>query len=303
MLLAFVAAPCQVLGLVLSDVVGDPLEVIASGPTVPQPREPKKALELLEKYGLKLDDSVSRCLHSEPQAQGTIRDEHVFNTIIGSNKMAATSAKEAAIRLGYASYVWTLQLQGEAALVGEFYATLSHYMLLRRYPSEEAGLDTSRDLFYESLSKLSRELEADVFNLMRMIEMVKGGPFCLIGSGEPTVRVTGKGKGGRNQELALAYAIKSHELRESCSSGYGGGDNCAFASVGTDGQDGPCDAAGAVVDPLVFAAALEQGLAPVERLLDNDSHTFFSMLNSGGNLIKTGLTGTNVMDIHILLLK
>lgn len=287
----------------LSDVVGDPLGTIASGPTVPQRSEAKKALQLLGKYGVSQDCSAYRYLTSQPQVQGTIRDGHVFNTIVGSNKMATTSAKEAAIGLGYASYVWTVQLRGEASFLGQLYALLSHYMLLRRNYQPE--LDAYQDLLYESWRKLSHEypeLESDVSNLMRTIEMVKGGPFCLIGSGEPTVRVTGEGKGGRNQELALAYAVKLHELRESCASCYGG-DNCVFASVGTDGQDGPCDAAGAIVDPQVCTTALEQGLAPTDRLQDNDSYTFFSLLNSGQNLVRTGLTGTNVMDIHVLLIK
>lgn len=293
----------------LSDVIGDPLDVIASGPTVPGQREDKKALQVLEKYGLKLDSVVRRYLSVEPQGQGAIGDEHVFNVVIGSNKMAAKSAKEAAIKLGYASYMWSVQIRGEASFLGQFYAILSHHMLLRRWASEEAELDASRDLLYEGASKLSceyPELEVDISDLMRMIEVVKGGPFCLVGSGEPTVRVTGEGRGGRNQELALAYAIKLHELRESCGQGHGGshsGDSCVFASVGTDGQDGPCDAAGAMVDLSVATAAMEQGLSPAQSLLDNDSYTFFSLLNSGANLIKTGLTGTNVMDIHILLIK
>ena len=289
----------------LSDVVGDPLDVIASGPTVPQQRETGRALKLLEKYGLKLNDPVHRRLCAEPQGQSAIRDEHVFNVIIGSNKMAATSAKEAAIELGYASCVWSLQVRGEASFLGQLYAMISHYLLLRKWASEEAELDSSRELLYEGVRTLSREcpeLEADTLNLMRMVEMVKGGSICLVGSGEPTVRVTGKGKGGRNQELALAYAIKLHELRSSCGLGYSN-DSCLFASVGTDGQDGACEAAGAMVDPSVFSAAVDQGLNPTQRLVDNDSYTFFSLLNSGANLIKTGLTGTNVMDVHILLIK
>lgn len=289
----------------LSDVIGDPLDVIASGPTVPEQRGTEKALQILEKYGLKLNDAVHRHLSAEPQGQSTIRDEHIFNVIIGSNKVATTSAKEAAIELGYASYVWSLQVCGEASFLGHLYALLAHYLLLRKWRAEEGELERSRDLLYKEVRTLScecPELETDVLNLMRMVEVVKGGSICLIGSGEPTVRVTGKGKGGRNQELALACAVKLHELRSSCGFAYNE-DSCLFASVGTDGQDGPCDAAGAMVDPSVFGAAVDQGLNPTQGLLDNDSYTFFSLLNSGANLIKTGLTGTNVMDVHILLIK
>lgn len=287
----------------LSDVIGDPLEVIASGPTVPQRRDDKMALKILDKYGLQEYSAVYRHL-SSAKPREVVRDDDVFNVIIGSNKMATTSAKEAAIHLGYTSYVWTVRLEGEAAFLGELYALLSHHLLLQRcLADDEAQLGASRDQLYERLRQLSSqcpELEDDCLNLMRTVEVARGGPVCVIGSGEPTVRVTGDGKGGRNQELALAFAIKLHELRNGRSFG---GEDCLFASIGTDGQDGPCDAAGAMVDPQVFAEALEQGLSPAESLLDNDSYTFFSALNSGKNLIKTGLTGTNVMDIHILLVK
>jgi glycerate kinase len=294
---------CQVLGLVLSDVIGDPLEVIASGPTVPEQGEAQKALQVLDKYGVKFEIAV---LSAEPEGQSPIKDEHVFNVVIGNNKMAATAAKETAIQLGYASYVWSVQVRGEASFLGHLYAMISHYLLMRRCALEKAELDASRDLLYEGVKKLlceCPELEEDISSLMRVLEMVKGGPFCLVGSGEPTVRVIGKGRGGRNQELALAYAIKMHELREKiCRRDYGG-NSCLFASLGTDGQDGPCDAAGAIIDPSVVTTAQEQGLSPAQSLLDNDSHTFFSLLNSGANLIRTGLTGTNVMDVHMMLMR
>ena len=303
--------PGRVLGLVVSDVVGDPLETIASGPTVPQKREPGVALEVLEKYGL-LEDSVhsSVCSYlstvSHSQEEAVVKDGEVFNLIIGSNKMAATSAKDAAIDLGYAGYVWSTQLQGHASSLGELYATIHHYLSLTKYQSDKEITNAAKKLLYEELHKLTQqypELERDVSDLIRMIEMVRGGPFCLIGAGEPTVVVRGSGKGGRNQELALAYAIKLDELRERCCITGGLEERDLFVSFGTDGQDGPCEAAGAMVDSLVCARAREQGLAPDKSLLDNDSYTFFSQLNSGRNLIKSGLTGTNVMDIHVLLMR
>lgn len=312
--LAEAGFPARVLGLVVSDVVGDPLETIASGPTVPQKTEPKVALEILAKYGL-LEGNVhsSVCAYlstvSQSQEEAVVRDGEIFNLIIGSNKMATTSAKDTAIGLGYASYVWSTQLQGHASSLGELYATIHHYLSLMKYQFDKETTSTARTLLYEELHKLTQqypELEHDILNLTRMIEMVRGGPFCLIGAGEPTVVVRGSGKGGRNQELALAYAIKLDELRER----YGGlcttgelEERDLFVSFGTDGQDGPCDAAGAMVDPLVCVGAREQGLAPAKSLLDHDSYTFFSQLNSGRNLIKSGLTGTNVMDIHVLLMR
>lgn len=297
------------LALILSDVVGDPLQIIASGPTVPHQTDTLLALQILTKYrlqGLQEHTSVSKYLASatpQHKVSDSVADKQPLNLIIGSNKMAVTSAKEAAISCGYACYVWSRQVQGEAKFLGEVYAILAHCVLLKQQSNRDK-LEAVKEMMCRELGKLSSDypqLEADILNLIRTIDVVEGGPFCLLGAGEPTVTVTGKGRGGRNQELALAYLIKLHELRKLCNSD-GGGD-CLFASIGTDGQDGPCDAAGAVVDPLVFAAAQEQGLDPPRSLSDNDSYTFFSAVNSGKNLIKTGLTGTNVMDIHILLMK
>ena len=305
----------------LSDVIGDPLDVIASGPTVPQQVDAEMALGVLGKYGLLQDQScaaICRHLSSAPPLQqqtivGDGDDRRVFNVVIGSNKMAAMAAKEAAIGLGYDAYVWTLQLEGEASFLGHLYATLSHHLLLCKQSQEgapnSADLQTSKAKLHEALKQLSeqnRRLEMDTGNLLRAVEMARrDGPFCLIGCGEPTVTVTGAGKGGRSQELALACAVELDQLLGSgcgCNGGEKNGD-LLFAAVGTDGQDGPCgDVAGAVVDPQVCAAALQQGLEPARRLLDNDSHTLFTLLDSGSHLLKTGLTGTNVMDIHLMLL-
>ncbi len=307
------------LGLILSDVIGDPVEVIASGPTVPQPTRTIKALEILDKYGLLKNDrhsSVSRYLKSvspECGVRGSTLSQDCLNVVIGNNKTATASAKETAIALGYTSFVWSRQLQGEAAFLGELYAALTHYTMLKQQGGDKTQLKAAKDELYEYLSRLTQtcpHLDSDVSNLMRMMEVMEGGrqPFCLIGAGEPTVRVTGGGRGGRNQELALSYALRLHQYlfgaMSSCESSSAKMKDCVFACVGTDGQDGPHgDAAGARVDPQLLHQALDQGLQPAQSLLDNDSYTFFSKLNSGKNLIKTGLTGTNVMDIHVLLMR
>ena len=318
----------QVLGLILSDVIGDPLEVIASGPTVPQHTDTAKALRILDKYGLlnhSQHPSVSSYLESAMAADGEIGErrsaQDCLNLIIGSNKMATASAKDTAMALGYTSFVWSRSVQGEAAVLGELYATLAHYLILKRQAALREELKAAWERLHDCSSQLAwnhPSLSEDVSNLMRMVEVVvEGGggqPLCLIGAGEPTVTVRGGGRGGRNQELALSYALKLHQLL--CGGGGGGGsrdprdaaasagEECVFACVGTDGQDGPHgDAAGAKVDARLVSQALEQGLDPAQSLLDNDSYTFFSKLNSGSNLIKTGLTGTNVMDIHVLLIR
>ena len=309
----------QVLGLVLSDVIGDPLDVIASGPTVPQTPDPATALQILDKYGLTTDkhSSVRKYLGSAPPPCSEVSETHdCFNMVIGSNKMAAAAAKEAAIALGYTSFMWSRRVQGEAAFLGKVYAAITHYAVLKQHGGGVtcAELEKARDGLYNRLSELSQlcpTLSDDVSNLVRVLEEVvvveSGQPFCLVGAGEPTVRVTGRGRGGRNQELALSYALELHQLLGSGEGSLGeegAARGCVLACVGTDGQDGPCgDAAGAMVDLQVTPQVQEQGLEPAQSLQDNDSHTFFTKLNSGKNLIKTGLTGTNVMDIHVLLVR
>lgn len=302
------------LGLILSDVIGDPLDDIASGPTVPQKIDNAAALSILEKYGVQdTHPSVTSYLNSQPlQQELTGIGERVFNLIVGNNDIATRAAKTAAMELGYTCYVWSRQLQGEASLLGELYATVSRYLVLSRRSAGTEDWRAARDTLHTQCGELSQgepALEPDVSNLLRTLDMV--GPegtekgFCLIGAGEPTVTVRGRGRGGRNQELALTYAVKSHQLGQSSgpTSSPRDGDGCVFASLGTDGQDGPCEAAGAMVDHSLCATALEQGLQPLQSLFNNDSYGFFSALNAGRNLLRTGLTGTNVMDIHLLLVK
>lgn len=309
----------QVLGLILSDVIGDPLDIIASGPTVlPGDTDPTAALHILDKYGLRdAHSSITRYLESAtPPPPCSRGDDRVLNVIVGSNESAVAAAKEAAIGHGYASYTWSRQLQGEASSLGEVYAVLAHYLLLKRHSADSEERRAAREMLYTRLGKLSQEhpeLEQDVLDLTRSLEMLlassgggggdDGGPLCLIGAGEPTVTVRGEGRGGRNQELALAYLTKLGQLREGQQEEGKERGQCVFASVGTDGQDAACDAAGAMVDFTSFASALEQGLEPSRSLLNNDSHTFFLALSSGRNLVRTGLTSTNVMDIHVLLVR
>lgn len=304
------------------------METIASGPTVPQEIDKEAARRIIEKFQLQKDSQVhaSVTTHLASTASkanivdqgmkcGTGSPSDTFNILIGSNKTASKAAKATAMNLGYACYSWSLQLEGEARVLGETYAMIAHYLHLRRMLSKR-GLESLSVQLRGCLDRLVRDypqLENDATNLVRMMDIVevKERPFCLIGAGEPTVTVTGRGRGGRNQELVLAYAIKLRELRalHECgplSQGGGGGGVCGssvFVSFGTDGQDGDCDGAGAMVDSSSLDSAKEQGLDPERSLMDNDSYTFFSRLNSGKNLIRTGLTGTNVMDLHLLLLR
>jgi glycerate-2-kinase len=249
--LARAAHPATVVSLIISDVIGDPLDVIASGPTAPDASTWQDAGEVMEKYGITSPSSVvdlikrgsSGKIPDNPKPGDPIFDK-VENIIIGSNRLALSAAKEEALASGFRAEVLTDSLSGEAR---------------------------------EAAHKLALEaLKRDV------------RPCCLIVGGETTVTVRGKGKGGRNTELALAFALEVEDKK-----------GVTLLAAGTDGTDGPTDAAGAVVDGQTAGEARSAGIEPLNYLKNNDSYSFF---DRAGGLLKTGPTGTNVMDIDIILL-
>ncbi|MHB8112437.1 MAG: glycerate kinase type-2 family protein [Bellilinea sp.] len=236
--LARAAAPAQVISLVLSDVVGDPLDIIASGPTAPDPTTFDQALAVLHKYQLlgQLPQAIRQ--HLQRGAAGAAAEtlkpgdpllEGVQNLLVGSNSMAAQAAADAAAAGGFNTRVLTTTLQGEARLVGRL------------------------------LAAAARDLAGGQSVLQR--------PACLIAGGETTVTVRGDGIGGRNQELALA-AVEAM-------SGLPG---TLLVTLATDGGDGPTDAAGAVVSGETLARARALGLSPAEHLTRNDAYRFFDGL-------------------------
>jgi glycerate-2-kinase len=243
---------------VLSDVPGDSLEVIASGPTSPDPTTFADAIEVLRRYAVwdRASQSVRQCLL---EGQAGQRPETLKrlpagaeNILIGGNRNALDGADREARRLGYKVLDVSSHLRGEASDAG------------RR------------------LKRLALEARS----------AAKGGgqPLCLLGGGETTVRLGGRpGKGGRCQELVLAAAA---EGPIDVWSGF------AILCAGSDGEDGPTDAAGAGVDEAILRRAQRQGLDPVAFLTQHDAYNFFDPL---GGLIRTGLTGTNVMDLVIIL--
>ena len=240
----------KIISLILSDVIGNPLEAIASGPTVPDPTTREDAMRILKKYQIEkqVPDSILQFLESESLTfdfQQSIALEHIQNIIIGDNKLAALAAFEQAEHEGFYAEILTNELQGEAREVG-------------------------------------RELAFRV----RVDSSAKDRPFCLIAGGETTVTLTGNGKGGRNQELALSAV---HELR--------GLENVMLIALGTDGDDGPTDAAGAVVTGESASRAASLGLDAEDSLSRNDAYPFFEAL---GDLLKPGPTGTNVNDLVFL---
>ena len=301
--------------LVLSDVIGDPLDTIASGPTIPTFTTHHDIITLLKKYNLcqslpvsmqnilshhqnpPTSDMKLSCKNSIPIENGSYA--HVQNVIVGSNRLATEAAAAKAQSVGYKGVVWSHSIQGEARLVGEVYANLAHCISVFGLRSAISEL-RKKPCFVRFIQDNPRDfdfLEETVFKIAEDV----GSPcdLCLISGGEPTVTVRGDGKGGRNQELALAFSLKLHQLKQESS--LPGVSDCLLVSLGTDGQDGPTDAAGAMGHSSVIDSATAQGLDGADFLRRNDSYSFFSAVNGGQYLLRTGLTGTNVMDIHCLL--
>ncbi len=263
--LAAALAPATVLTLILSDVIGDDLDAIASGPTVPDPTTFADALEIVRRYGIenKLPLPVAEYLRAgakggastpvETPKPGDAVFSRTRTVLVGTNRLALAAAETEAKRRGYHTLVLSSRLTGEAREVAQVFLGIG------------------------------KDIAASGFPLER--------PACLIAGGETTVTLRGTGRGGRNQEMALAFLDSLGRTPKD-------GDALTFLSAGTDGNDGPTDAAGAVVDLALHRTALVQGLDSAAALVANDSYTF---LESAGGLVKTGPTNTNVCDVQVLL--
>jgi hydroxypyruvate reductase len=254
------ATKAHILGLILSDVVGSPLAAIASGPTAPDPTTKDDAMAIIRKYELSVPSSINHSLSSNPETPKP--DDPIFsrvqNVIVGDNAMAAKAALEQAEAEGFSAEYLGSNWQGEA-----------------------------------------REVGVELAQKLRVTTMSQEHPFCLIAGGETTVTLRlrhqetaaplreTEGKGGRNQELALAAVPVLAGL-----------ENALLISLATDGEDGPTDAAGAVVTGETIQHTRSLGLDPTDYLARNDSYTFFEKL---GDLLKSGPTGTNVNDLVFLL--
>lgn len=290
------ATPPQVVSLILSDVVGDPVEVIASGPTVASIHSVQDCLHILNRYGLRtaLPRSVKTVLaRADSDPHGPHTCGHVLNVILGSNALALAEAQRQAEALGYRAVVLSTAIQGDVKSVAQFYGLLAR-VAGARLTLPGTGASVEED---ERLCELAADLQLPDLQLKEALEAVVGarGPVCLLAGGEPTVQLQGSGKGGRNQELALRVGV---ELRQWPL----GTVDVLFLSGGTDGQDGPTEAAGAWVRPELTSQAAAEGLDVATFLAHNDSHTFFCRFQGGAHLLYTGLTGTNVMDAHFLFL-
>ena len=239
---AEVCAPAQVFSIVLSDILGDPLDMIASGPAVPDSSTCDQAVAIAEKYGLKLTDEARALLSQETPKALT----NVTTQINGSVRELCVAAANVARELGYEPITLTDQLVCQAKEAGSFLASVL---------KTHAG---------------------------------SGKKLAFIAGGETVVQLTGHGKGGRNQELALSAAV-----------GIDGIPGAAVFSVGSDGTDGPTDAAGGYVDYQTASELKAQGVSIYAVLQDNDA---YHALKRTGGLIITGPTGTNVNDVAVALL-
>jgi glycerate 2-kinase len=258
--MARAAFPATIVNLMLSDVVGDKVEVIASGPFTPDSSTFEKVRDVLRRYDLRdtpatiygyLAAGAEGRIPETPKEGETIFDR-VSNFVVGSNILALQAAAKKAEEFGYETLILSSMIEGETREVA---------------------------LVHSAIAK----------------EVVKTGrplppPACIISGGETTVTIRGKGLGGRNQEFCLAAALDLAELPP----------RVVILSGGTDGNDGPTDAAGAVVDPLTVKRGKEVGVEALRFLDDNDAYHFFEKTK---DLLLTGPTNTNVMDVRLVLVR
>lgn len=258
--LARLAVPADLHALILSDVLGDDLSAIASGPTVPDASSFADAVAVLERAGISAEVPAAvgdylaagvRRRRPETPKPGDAVFKRAGHTLVGSNCISLDAVLAAATAAGCQTRIYSRELCGEARLVAEALAGYARRL-------QRAGLDA---------------------------------PTAIIAGGETTVTLSGNGKGGRNQELALAFALAAESV---------GLADWTLLSGGTDGRDGPTDAAGGIVDTGTLARIRDAGLDPAAMLAGHDSHP---ALAAAGDLLATGATGTNVADLQILLLQ
>jgi len=242
---AALISPAKVTQIVLSDVLGDRLDTIASGPAAPDTSTKEEALAIVKKYGLQLTPLQTELLgHETPKTA-----DNVKTAITGSVRSLCESAAASAKALGFTPYILTTSLNCEAAEAGKFLASVAH--------------DTQHGITHFKK------------------------PCAIIAGGETVVKVTGSGMGGRNQELALSAAR-----------GIAGLANTVIFSIGSDGTDGPTDAAGGIADGETMTMLAAQGINIYNTLVNNDS---YHGLKAVDGLIITGPTGTNVNDVAVVL--
>ncbi len=243
--LAQTISPRRITTLILSDVIGDRIDTVGSGPTAEDSSTSRDAIGVLKRYSIPTKEHIINAISKETPKKLS----NATNIIIGNVTMACELAEQIAKQKGYNTAILTTTLTGEAREIGKCVSSIAKELVTKDRPVNK--------------------------------------PALLIMGGETTVSVKGTGKGGRNQELALSAAIEISNL-----------DNVAIASFGTDGTDGPTDAAGGIVDGNTAKSILNRHISPIEYLENNDSYT---ALKSANALIKIGPTGTNLNDVIMVL--
>jgi hydroxypyruvate reductase len=294
--LAALAYPATVISLILSDVIGDNLDVIGSGPTVPDRSAIADAVEVLRKYRIPAKQ-VERHFSESPKP-GAPEFKNVQNVLVGSNRQSVGAAAEKARELGYHPIVLSTTIDGETRDIARMHAAIAREMIADRARQNTAKATVSDRAHNRARARARSGAE----------------PVCFLSGGETTVTLRGKGMGGRNQEFVLAAMealstdinpptgagrttgnLRANTARDTA----GNAAQITVFSAGTDGIDGPTDAAGAVADRALLKRAADLGLDARAYLENNDSYRFFDQT---GGLVKTGPTGTNVMDIRMILI-
>jgi len=263
------ACPARVETLILSDIIGDPVHLIGSGPTIPF-SENIDILKILRSYDIQLDKKVEKILIENEPPKLDVTPNY---RLVGRNQIALDEIKRRAEESRIPCFILSDSVSGEAQLIGRAYAKIAKYLLNK----------TSRSEVEFALSVVN--FPSDIMKKIDSIKNNNSGPCLLVSGGEPTVTLTGSGKGGRNQELALSFSEAATGIPE-----------VTFLSGGTDGQDGPCDVAGAWVRSGDYIPGTRDALA------QNDSYNLFDSVRPEQH-IRTGLTFTNVMDLHIMFLE
>ncbi|SCZ79901.1 glycerate kinase type-2 family protein [Acidaminobacter hydrogenoformans] len=240
----------ELYAVVLSDVIGDPLDVIASGPAFPDPSTSEEAFKVLDKFDIYCSAEIKKAIENEtPKALG-----YCDSVVTGSVTKLCDAAASVCEALGYPPFILSTEMTGEASELGRM------------------------------MSSIAREILKGTKSPYKL-----NPPCAIIAGGETIVHLKGKGKGGRNQETALAAAFGIQDL-----------EHVVIFSVGSDGTDGPTDAAGGMVDGKTLARIRSAGFNPSQLLAENDS---YHALEVSGDLVITGPTGTNVNDLMVVLIK
>lgn len=345
--LAKIAFPASIISLIISDIISDPIDLIASGPTVYTTRPSKEVTDILKKYDLlkNLEGGFKALVNTkEPKEDKNLLNKkkqfkHVQNIIIGNNLIAMEAVREASLRKNLRPVILRNDVKGDVHDVSIAYTHIAYFIYLAL-----EKLISRQDMFEKMKNDPVISLDAKkIDEIFDVVEENREQGIILIGGGEPTVRVTGSGKGGRNQELALYFSLDwlSKVKTLPSLSKY----EVIILSGGTDGQDGPTDAAGAfgypAIAPIIhnlrekirklqklkkitkydfnlpyvdfdvekmpvhldsISKEIEH-LIPENVLKENDTYNFYSRFKKGEDLIKTGFTGTNVMDLHLIYIR